>query len=426
MKREELHENIETLALALTLFTFPFRPFLLNNICVIILAINWLLQGCFTTKLHALRQSKLALLYAGLYFALIVSFFLSEDKNTGAKVLERNLFVLIVPVIMATSAIKGNQLKNALFGFVAGCLLAVMICLINALYRYNAHHEIHYFFYHELSKSALGLHAIYFSLYIASCIVFLILNLESSWRTKNWKLRSFYLALILIFCAFLILLSSKTIIISLTALLNLLFIIWIVRKNRKAGGVFAIVIINVCMVIGIFKIEHVKDRFIDTLNSNIEFIKQDAYSELTVFTGVTVRLTFWKFVVEILDETDSWWTGMSIGDGDNALHEKAVEKKLYGGNPEMGWTDYTSYNAHNQFFQYLLYMGIPGVLYFILILIAIIWHAIRKKKLLLLLSALLFTSFCVTESVLDVNKGIIFFSIFLPLLIYADRNTPTA
>lgn len=167
----------------------------------------------------------------------------------------------------------------------------------------------------------------------------------------------------------------------------------------------------------------------DSLRYNIEFIKKDTYSELTVFTGVTMRLTFWKFIIEILNERDKWITGLSIGDAQDALTKKTIEKGLYGGNKEQGWTDYTSYNAHNQFVQYLLMMGVIGVLYFLVLLGAIFWRAIVFRDMILFLTMVLFVLFCFTESVLAVNKGLIFFSIIPPLLIsssfFATRQPAT-
>ena len=419
MDRNKLHQDIQTLVLALILFTFPFRPLLLNNICVILLGVNWMVHGNLKLKFNTLVRSKIALLYLGLYIVLIISYFFSENRRHAGFVLEKNLLILILPLILSTAGVNRTQMIKALYAFVAGCLLAIIICLIMATYKYNLTHQTHYFFYHDLSEN-IRLHAVYFSLYLAFCILFLVQQLNIGWKNLTWNSRALYIGIILIFCCFIILLTSKTIIIGLTLSLNLLFIIWIVKRNKVLAGILAILIINVSILIGIIKIDYVKSRFLDSINSNIEFIKKDTYSELTVFTGVTVRITFWKFVIEVLSENNSWWTGMTIGDADNALHNKAVEKKLFGGNEERGWTDYTSYNAHNQYFQYLLLMGVAGLVYFMIILISILVHALNHKDQLLLLSTLLFMLFCFTESVLEVNKGIIFFSVIPPLLIYAD------
>lgn len=420
MDRNKTHQEIQTLALALILFTFPFRPLLLNNICVILLGINWIAQGNLKLKFDTLVRSKIALLYLGLYIILIISYFFSENKRHAGFVLEKNLVILILPLILSTAGISRTQMIKALYAFVAGCLLAIIICSVMATYKYNLTHETHHLFYHDLSEN-IGLHAVYFSFYLAFCILFLVQRLTAEWKDLTWKFRTLYVGIVLIFCAFVILLTSKTIIIGLTLSLNLLFIIWIVKRKKVLAGILAILIINISFLIGIIKSDYVKSRFLDSINSNIEFIKKDTYSESTVFTGVTVRITFWKFVIEVLNENSSWWTGMSIGDGDNALHNKAVEKKLFAGNKERGWVDYTNYNAHSQYFQYLLLVGVAGLSYFIILLISILIHAVNHKDQLLLMVTLLFMLFCFTESVLELNKGIIFFSVIPPLLIYGNN-----
>ena len=417
MDRGKLHSRIQAIALALVLFTFPFWPLLFNNICIIIIALNWLAEGSLKTKFSSLTQRKIILLYAGLYLVFVLSYFLSLDKGRAAVVLEQNIFILLLPIILATTNFQVLQINNAFYSLSLGCLVGALVSLGNSLYMYSVTHETYHFFYHDLSTPVIGMHAVYFSLYIAFCLIFLITDVHEKWLTLTRWQRVLYFTWILFFIGFLILLSSKTLIIGTAIAINALFIMWLMR-TPKLGRLVAIGIINITIIAAILKIDYVKARFVDSINSNIEFIQNDTYSELTVFTGITVRLTFWKFIIEILNEEKRWITGMSIGDGQNALHDKAVEKKLFAGNKERGWTDYTNYNAHNQFFQYLLLIGVVGMTYFIVLLAAIFWKGFQEKNTLLLLAMFLFVLFCFTESVLARNKGIVFFTIIPVLLLH--------
>lgn len=426
MDRKTLHNTIQTFALAATLFTFPFRPFIVNNLCLILLAANWLLEGNFRAKLAAVRHNRISLAYAGLFLLMFLSALFSENKKYAGFVLEQNLVVLILPLVLASSSISRKQVITAFYFFAAGCFIGMLICLAHALYRYRLDPQTHYFFYHDLSKSILGLHAVYYSLYISCCILFLLFELERTWSlTTRWR-KAVIIGAILFAFGFVLLLSSKTIIIGLALLVNITFLIWIFRRNRRYTGAILIGVINLLLIVGIVKVDYIKNRFLDSLHNNIEFIKQDTYSELTVFTGVTMRLTFWKFTIELLNEHNAWLMGLTIGDAQDALSKKAAAKGLYAGNKERGWTDYTSYNAHNQFMQYLLMMGVVGVIYFTVLLVFIVVKAIRQRNLLLLFSMILFILFCFTESALAVNKGLIFFSIIPPLLLFERPSTPSA
>jgi O-antigen ligase len=424
MIQNKVHKRVQGLALALTLFTFPFRPFLINNIFVIIFALNWAIQGNLTLRLRLLAKNRTALLFIGLFTIILVGYFASENKLQASIILEKNIFMLVIPIMLSTSIITKSEVRTSLYSFTAGCLLAIVICLAKAVYNYYTTGLTYHFFYHNLSEGGIGLHAVYFSFYLAFCVLFLMLELKTNWRGQDWKIRIWHLVLISIYCVFIILLSSKTVIIGLVLFVNLLVLFWAFNEKRRGFNIVAIVIINFLIIVGIFKLNVVKDRFRDSLNSNIEFIKNDNYSELTVFTGVTIRLAIWKFIVEILEENNSWWIGMAPGDGVETLRKKAVEKNLYQGNKERGWVDYTSYNAHNQYFQYLLFFGVAGLTYFMLLLLNIIIHALHYRNLLLLFGILLFMMFAATESVLESNKGIIFFSIIPILLIAGDLSCP--
>src|SRR5258706_6249293 len=108
--RNKLHQDIQTLSLVLILFTIQFLPLLLNNISVILFGVNWAAQGNFKLKFKTLVRSNIALLYFGLYAIFLVSFFFSEDKGRAGFILEKNLQILILPLILSTAGISRNQM----------------------------------------------------------------------------------------------------------------------------------------------------------------------------------------------------------------------------------------------------------------------------------------------------------------------------
>jgi hypothetical protein len=91
-----------------------------------------------------------------------------------------------------------------------------------------------------------------------------------------------------------------------------------------------------------------------------------------------------------------------------------VEKHIYPGDQyNLGFIDY---NAHNQFFQFLIALGALGLIWFLGILTFLFMKSIREHRTVLTFLLMLFSSFCLTESALCAQKGIVFFMFFASLL----------
>jgi len=83
---------------------------------------------------------------------------------------------------------------------------------------------------------------------------------------------------------------------------------------------------------------------------------------------------------------------------------------IYTGNPDLGDTGYLGYNFHNQYLEVLVGTGIPGLL-ILLAILAGIFRA-REKLLLFPFSVYILTFiFFMTESVLERQAGIVFFTL---------------
>ena len=108
-----------------------------------------------------------------------------------------------------------------------------------------------------------------------------------------------------------------------------------------------------------------------------------------------------------------FWFGVPKGDLDEKLeiiykknnHFKGLER---------------SYNCHNQYLQVLCYFGIFGLLYFILWIYYVFKASIRTNKIFQLLVFSILVYFC-TESIMSVNKGIIFISYFFTLIAIYEK-----
>jgi O-antigen ligase len=83
-------------------------------------------------------------------------------------------------------------------------------------------------------------------------------------------------------------------------------------------------------------------------------------------------------------------------------------------------------NSHNQYLQFLLGTGVIGLLLFVAGLFSLTWFAYRQKNQLYLCFIFLFAFCCLTESLLERQQGIMFFSFFSSLLFFnVQRQSPS-
>jgi O-antigen ligase len=102
--------------------------------------------------------------------------------------------------------------------------------------------------------------------------------------------------------------------------------------------------------------------------------------------------------------------GYGGGSEKDVLKEKYFEQKFY-----------RSYlfqlNAHNQYFSFLINSGIIGLFVYLYFLFFGFSGAIKKRDFLLLSFLILIAVVSVSENILDVNKGIFFYSFFSSLFL---------
>ena len=166
---------------------------------------------------------------------------------------------------------------------------------------------------------------------------------------------------------------------------------------------------------GISKVSAVKDRIAELaqLNGmeNLDKIKRGdliVAEDIPKFNGTSMRITFWYVVVNKMVDEGKMFLGYSPGDRRAVVNEEFYKNGL---NP---W--YENYNIHNQFIQVLAELGLLGLVVYLLLHASVFIQALKIKNYFLAAFLIGFTIFQITESVIERNKGIVFFVFFLLLL----------
>jgi O-antigen ligase len=133
------------------------------------------------------------------------------------------------------------------------------------------------------------------------------------------------------------------------------------------------------------------------------------------FTGGNIRLAIWKICIEAVNAENAWIIGVGPGDTQTILTKRYIEKNIYPGDEIH--EGFLHYNAHNQFLQYYMSLGIIGLGFFIIILGFLVVTIFTKANITAGCISIVFLSFCFTESVMERQKGIVFFTFFSCLLV---------
>jgi O-antigen ligase len=153
-----------------------------------------------------------------------------------------------------------------------------------------------------------------------------------------------------------------------------------------------------------------RERIQDIFNSNWTGILRNDYTlNASTYTGLTLRVSFWKIAIKRMYEDKILFFGVGTGDATDYMNEAYREYGLL----DAGFLDY---NLHNAFLEVLLEFGFAGLAYYLLLLACMIRFAILKRDQILFLTLAIIISFGMTESVLNVNKGIAFFFFFFSFL----------
>lgn len=397
-------KNIDE-SLLIAVSTSVFLPIKISSVIIILAVINFLIDKNIVSKIRQLFTNKLSLWMIGFFALQIVSAFLSQNLHEGFSIVERRLTFLLFPILLIGQT-SHVTLKKVCISFAIASQVALIFCLVVAFNGYIKSNDSSVFFYHNLS-SIVGLNAIYFSVYCAFSLFVLLYYFYQF----NQKQKYFSIASLVFLLMSLVLLSSKNLIF-ITIIGAILFLI---KESKFAYKKWIILSSVLIFLASIALIKPVKDRFLVEINANTEVVSLTNYRYDTPFTGLTLRLVIWKICIEIINEKKAWIAGVGVGDFQDLINQKYIEKGIYAGNKQLGDTGYIGYGPHNQWMEMLLSTGIIGLVYFIFFIGLSINYFIKNKLILAFLFMLVFVSVSMTECVLSTNKGIIFFAFFMVL-----------
>ncbi|PBQ33845.1 hypothetical protein CNR22_19345 [Sphingobacteriaceae bacterium] len=362
----------------------------------------------FSLRFINLRRNIIpVLIFTLCFFISVFSLYYSSNKPEGYRVLERQLALLFIPVIGFT-AFKIDGFK---FHLVIRMFFISIVMVSAYLLEYSAEKfmimrvPLEEWFvqgnmYHAFARP-VGMHATYLSLYVGLGI---FIGFDWIVKKNNWKIKVLVFLGNIVLLATLLLLSSRMVISSVVAILFLIYPFFIGRLRYIIVLAMAGVVICSISIFLLRESNFIKDRFLDDISDEIKlkpFLKAD--STYKPEYGGETRADRWFCAIEIIKEKPG--LGCGTGSEKEVLMQKYQKYNLK--NAEIN-----NYDAHNQYLAFGIKSGIIGITAFLISILYAIYTALKNRNFLYLAFTLLFSVSCITENVLESNKGIFFYAFF--------------
>ena len=407
-----LRSNAEAALLSLLVFSLP-----LYEKASAVLAVAVVAHRVFDRKVisdvQLVKRNILSVLFIAYYLAHVAGTIYSSNLSYAFFDLQIKLPFLAFPLLLLLPLERPQIFQNLKKYFIAGCTFASLFCLGAAMISFSKSHDPFDFFYISYSRF---LHVTYFSLYLNLCILFLIDELVTEKKIPAGK-AMFRITLIVFLFFTVILLSARTSLFTcfFTTLLYSV-VISIHRKKIKYNYKVIVLLLLIIVAAGIYannifnRFDQVTEILQEVKTGTLENIQQGTQN----YNSASTRVELWK---------DSWemvklnpLLGVGTGDIKDVLEKKFMEERFYYGAEK-------KFNPHNQYLHTAVALGLMGVLLLILIFAIPSYRALREKNYLFVFFCMAVALNCVTESVLEVQKGVLFFSLFSLLLFRPHSKT---
>ena len=393
----------------------------INNIALMVLVFAWLSHGNFYEKWLSFKKSPWIFPFILLFSIYVIGLIYSNNFTSGLNDVLRKIPILALPMIATTGPLLSisfiNYLKRS---FAYSCFTIAIVSLFIAAIRLytdgatsdnlgvaeSQYHDLHssasliwlHFSYIQVGRWG-DLHPSYLSMFLLFSIVILMNEMVNN--MKHDVLRTTAVVVMILFIG---LLASRMAVLAFIASSFYLIIIDIRKRLVRHTIYFSLTVF--ILIASIWYNPVARFRIVEEPISTSLSIS----SNTTKWNSVSYRLLEWKGAWSVIWKNPLF--GVGTGDGDQEL-------KTFYSNYNTS-TVAIDYNAHNQYLQTWLETGIVGL---VLLLLCLLIPLIKLRNNPSDISfIIIFSSMCLTESILERQKGIIFFSLFFAILLCTKKS----
>ncbi|HWD89951.1 MAG TPA: O-antigen ligase family protein [Mucilaginibacter sp.] len=403
--RDSLANRISFYHLAAFLVSLPFDRFY-SHLVFISLCIHTLIH--FNKLVIKPIFTKRTLVLQSVFWVTVISTIYASNKNWALNEWGLDITILLMPLLLCINPIDLKRYRPQLLMVFAVSQAATIVYLyINAIttirfYGMPLSALFSPAFTNHNFAQPIDMHATFFSMQIAIALIYVISALMKEGKMTN---RIVYAIVSLILLAGIIQLSSKSVIIALFLTISIALPIFSLQGAHRVRFISIAASSAVIVFIILCNIRAFRDRYITEL-------KED-FSTARPNQRVESRVLRWQLAADLIRQKPI--IGHGAGSEIPLLQDQYFAKKYY-----------TSYvhrlNAHNEYMSVLIKSGIWGLAVYIVTLIYGFRLAARKKDVVFFGFMLLLAMVSLSENILDVDKGVMFYSFFFPFFVFVAEQ----
>ncbi len=407
MDIKRLLEDIVYFLLILVVGTIPFFV-LINSYLIISLLLASTIYFIRYRKTYKINTSISYYFPTAIFLVALLGLIYTNNLKSGFYFIEKNLSALVFPIIFLLIPFVKTKTQNLLKFFAISVFSLMTFYLIfqlrliynssqglETLFHYNTHYNI---------ARRFGSHNTYLSAYIIFSIIIFLYTIFSKKEKKNYFPIVFYVFLILLFILYVIIMASRSQFIGLTLILITSIIVYIYVKRKLVIGVISIVFCIISILYVVENVHFLSYRFDNIINDEFKMEKQDRKGEK--------RFYRWESIYQNIDKSSVF--GYGTGDEQqtiNSFYEKddldiAIDK----------------YNAHNEYLSTYVRWGWFGLVLVFSFFVYQFYLAIKSKDFLYFNFVLIISHLALYESILSVQKGIVFTFFFASLFLLKHNS----
>ena len=403
MLNKQFHIKAHYYCAILIAFCLPIAR--LTPIFIALMLLNWLTEGDFKNKFHAIIKNEFALLFISFYVMHLIGLIYTQNMSSGLFDIQVKFSLLVFPLIFASRPFDKGKIKIIFFAFIAGGLVSSFILLTRAIYTYEAYGENN-FFYQAFSSYLI--HPSYLSMYFNFIIAWLLINILNGSFYRSKFSNRIAILIIIFFSIIIVLLSSKLGLITLFLQCIGFLVYFIISRKKYSIGIIGIVLI----VIASYSVIHFVPAIGGRINAALGALNSSNGSE-TDSESTAVRLLIWKAANQVISE--NFLLGTGTGDSKDCLMKEYKKRGMAGA------VEHTL-NAHNEYYQVFVSIGVIGFIILISNLLFPLGYAVKTSNSIYILFILILMLNFLPESMLETQAGVMFYAFFNSLLCFSDNK----
>jgi O-antigen ligase len=402
--RPDMADNITYYHLLLLAASLPFDRFYSH-----IILVSFILHVIIQFKKNKIQPLPLSylLVLTSLFFVTAISTIYSINRPAAWTEWGRQITILLFPLSFYYSGFDFKKnMPRLLSGFSVVCTLVVSYLYKDAwrvmqFYKLPVSALFTQAFVNHNFAEPINMHATFLSMQLAVALVFCLMQVIQNTLLKS---RLLYGSCALILLCGLMQLCSKSVFVCLLISINIILPLFLLNGRSRRNFIGITVTASIFIIGLFFSSRTLHDRYINDLKADL--------TEKDIGGTAESRLTRWAVVAEMIGKAPI--IGYGAGTEVDLLQQQFFQKKYYN-------SFLHQLNAHNQYLSFLLKSGVWGLFIYLATLYWGIKQAMLLKDPLFLTFMLLIALVSLSENVLDVDKGVIFFSFFFSLFVFANK-----